>query len=81
MKLKRRKTLDLTSLASSVPQIAHPYISEDHLKMLFNIRKSSEVPERKTMPFITEVCLLLALTGYTSTGPFPPLPSLCKDTV
>lgn len=61
MKLKRRKTLNLTSLASYVPQIAHPYISENHLKSLLNIMKSFEVPEKKIIPFITEVCLLLML--------------------
>lgn len=59
MKLKKRKTLDLSFFDSFVPQIAHPYISEDHLKTLFNIMKSFEVPEKKTIPFITEVCLLL----------------------
>lgn len=61
--LQRRETIELTSLASSVPQIVHPHMSEDHLKMLL---KSSEIPERKIMPFITEVCLLLALRGSTS---------------
>lgn len=58
MKLKKRKILDLTSHVSFVPQIAHLYISEDHLKTFLNITKSFEVPEKKTVSFITEVCLL-----------------------
>lgn len=60
MKLKM-KNLSLTSLTSFVPQVAHPYISEDHLKILLTFMKSIEVPEKKTIPFITGVCLLLIL--------------------